>query len=818
TYDTAVYDVEVTINYDTETGVMTPAVVVTKDEQPYAAVTNTSTEGNLTTVTVGGLNFTNTYNASAKVVLKGTKQLLGHDLASDQFTFKLYSGTDTSETAIPIQTVKNAAADASGRKADYEFAPITYLGADIGQTFTYTLVEVNELAPGYTYDAAKYTVTVRIDYDIESGVMTPVVEVKKGGETVAVTTETTTSTDGNVKTVTIGAIPFVNEYWAEGTYTPVGTKALVDRDLKDGLFKFEVLDGSDVVSRGQSMADGSIVFEAITYHKNKDVDDTTAPHTYTIREIAGNDYGWDHTGIVYSTEIYTLTVTVVDNDDGTLSTSGVYALNDAQGNPTGETGEFADFHNTTQKVRFAVKKVWQDDAPYPHRPVEITVHLVGKAGDITVVDLSHTFGGIGNEWSYTFPDVPRYDYTDPMNSVLIVYTITEDIVTGYSTVILETGGSNDGQLFEVNYEITNTLRKFTVSKRSSGGGRLAGATLSLYKIEGSKRTLFDRWTTVSGKDHVVTGLEPGVYRLVETSVPADHVAAADITIIVAVDGTVTSSAMNSAGIVVMIDPLIPRANVTGTKTWIDLSNEKGKRPENITLTLYADEVPVAATPTWVKDGDVWTYTYANLLIYRVGNSGDRIVYRVEEAPVEGYEPTYNGLDIVNETTEVEIEYTSVSGTKTWVDDDDAAGARPDSITVYLLRNGSVYSTKVVTEADGWAYSFKNLPTSDGLTTHYTYSISEKMVPGYVRFISGSNLTNTYVPPEEPPRPPKKPPYTPENWENLITLLDEEVPLYGGLLKTGEKILAYPFVFAGIGLLAVLVVVLDRRKRKSRGSK
>jgi len=171
---------------------------------------------------------------------------------------------------------------------------------------------------------------------------------------------------------------------------------------------------------------------------------------------------------------------------------------------------------------------------------------------------------------------------------------------------------------------------------------------------------------------------------------------------------------------------------------------------------------------------------------------------------------------VNEPTEVEIEYTSVSGTKTWVDDDDAAGVRPDSITVYLLQNGSVYKTKVVTEADGWAYSFKNLPESDGLTTRYTYSISEKMVPGYVRLVNGSNLTNTYVPPEEPPRPPQKPPYTPENWENLITLLDEEVPLYGGLLKTGEEVLTYPFVFAGIGLLAAMALVLDRRKRKSRG--
>jgi len=258
-------------------------------------------------------------------------------------------------------------------------------------------------------------------------------------------------------------------------------------------------------------------------------------------------------------------------------------------------------------------------------------------------------------------------------------------------------------------------------------------------------------------------------------------------------------------------------NQPATKTWIDLSNQSGARPENISLTLYADNVPVSATPTWVKNGDQWTYIYANLLVYRTGNTGPRIVYRVEEAPVAGYTTVYDGLDITNQLTGVEIEYTSVSGVKTWADDDDAAGRRPDAITVVLLRNGSAYRTRTVTEADGWAYAFQNLPTSDGLTAAYTYTISERSVPGYVRAVRGHDLVNTYVPPEEPPATPKsKPPYTPEEWEALITLLDEEIPLYGGLIKTGEEAPVYPFVFGGIGLAALAAVLLaDRRKRRAK---
>jgi LPXTG-motif cell wall-anchored protein len=412
--------------------------------------------------------------------------------------------------------------------------------------------------------------------------------------------------------------------------------------------------------------------------------------------------------------------------------------------------------------------------------------------------------------------VPKYDYSDPTNSVLIDYAITEDIVTGYSTVIRQTNASDGTALKTVDYQITNKLRTFAVSKRTSGGSRLDGATLTLYKVDNAVRTMFDRWTTTSGSDHVVNGLEPGTYRLVETTTPDGYVQAADILIAVSLDGSVTSSAMNAAGVVVMVDPLIPRANVSGTKTWVDLANGKGTRPENIALTLYADDVPVSATPAWVKNGDLWTYTYANLLIYRSGNSGARIEYRIEEAPVTGYTPLYDGLAITNQLTETVIEYTSISGRKTWADNENAAGLRPDAITVRLLRNGAVYQTRVVTEADGWAYAFRNLPTSDGLTTTYTYAISEKMVPGYVRSVNGSDLTNTYVPPLVPKDTPKKPPYTPENWEKLITLLDEEIPLYGGLLKTGEEIPLYPFVFGGIGLLALAAVLLaDRRKRKGK---
>ena len=62
-------------------------------------------------------------------------------------------------------------------------------------------------------------------------------------------------------------------------------------------------------------------------------------------------------------------------------------------------------------------------------------------------------------------------------------------------------------------------------------------------------------------------------------------------------------------------------------------------------------------------------------------------------------------------------------------------------------------------------------------------------------------------------PPERPPRTPEENVTLITMLDAEVPLFGGLLKTGDELPVYPFVFGGIGLMAAIAAfILSRKKR------
>jgi serine-aspartate repeat-containing protein C/D/E len=88
--------------------------------------------------------------------------------------------------------------------------------------------------------------------------------------------------------------------------------------------------------------------------------------------------------------------------------------------------------------------------------------------------------------------------------------------------------------------------------------------------------------------------------------------------------------------------------------------------------------------------------------------------------------------------------TTVSGTKTWKDNDDQDGKRPDSIRVNLLANGKVVQSKTVKASDNWKYSFTNLPEFEN-GQKITYTVTEDAVAGYTSTIDGYNITNNHTP-------------------------------------------------------------------------
>ncbi|MED0959153.1 Cna B-type domain-containing protein [Bacillus paramycoides] len=87
-----------------------------------------------------------------------------------------------------------------------------------------------------------------------------------------------------------------------------------------------------------------------------------------------------------------------------------------------------------------------------------------------------------------------------------------------------------------------------------------------------------------------------------------------------------------------------------------------------------------------------------------------------------------------------VKTTSVSGTKTW--NDNNATDRPSSIQVELLQNGNSIETQDVTAANNWNYTFADLPAYDNDGNAYAYTVKEKPVAGYKSEVNGYNITNT----------------------------------------------------------------------------
>ncbi len=97
------------------------------------------------------------------------------------------------------------------------------------------------------------------------------------------------------------------------------------------------------------------------------------------------------------------------------------------------------------------------------------------------------------------------------------------------------------------------------------------------------------------------------------------------------------------------------------------------------------------------------------------------------------------------TPEPEAELISIPVTKTWNDDNNQDGNRPDAIIVLLFADGVQVDSRVVTEADGWMCTFADKPRFIDDGTEIKYTVDEETVAWYTPEINGYNITNNYQP-------------------------------------------------------------------------
>ena len=226
--------------------------------------------------------FKNSYNltpteSSVTDQVKATKFLTGRALAAGEFSFELVEGD---------KVVATGTNDASG---NITMGAVKYTEAG---KHTYTLREAKggTTSKGVSYDAKTYTVVTTVT-DRGDGTLAVKHELKDAGTAEFKNSYTVTPEDSSV------------------TDQVTATKFLDGRDLKAGEFRFELVEGSNVVATGTNNADGKIVMDPVTYT-------AAGEHIYTLRETKA---GATENGITYSAAEYTIVTTVTDNGDGTLS-------------------------------------------------------------------------------------------------------------------------------------------------------------------------------------------------------------------------------------------------------------------------------------------------------------------------------------------------------------------------------------------------------------------------------------------------------------------------------------------------------------------
>lgn len=88
------------------------------------------------------------------------------------------------------------------------------------------------------------------------------------------------------------------------------------------------------------------------------------------------------------------------------------------------------------------------------------------------------------------------------------------------------------------------------------------------------------------------------------------------------------------------------------------------------------------------------------------------------------------------SNEYEIPNTEIKVTKTWDDDNNRDGVRPENITINLYRDGELYRTGTLKSSENWIYTFRDLPMGyadfslEEKYAPYTYTIEEVSIPNY----------------------------------------------------------------------------------------
>ncbi|KXT62837.1 Alcohol dehydrogenase [Streptococcus sp. DD04] len=381
-------------------------------------------------------------------------------------------------------------------------------------------------------------------------------------------------------------------------------------------------------------------------------------------------------------------------------------------------------------IEYKVTKVWKDaNNQDGKRPDSVTVQLyksVNGSEPTAVAGQTLTLTAAGatdaNTWVASFTNLPQFE-----NGQEIVYSVKEvNVPEGYEASV-------SGQIVTNSHDpetIVISGTKVWDDNENQDGKRTTSVKIQVLHdgqvVDEMEVSAATGWTFESKALPKYKDGKEIAYEVKEVAVAEYE----------------TEISKTKDGKYTVTNKLTPKKiAVSGQKTWNDANNQDRKRPDSITVKLLANGKATGKTAT-ASEATGWKYEFTELDRYQ---GGKEITYTVEEVAVpEGYKSVPNGMNVTNN---YEPKVTHVQGTKTWDDNNNQDGKRPDKLKVFLNKTVNGVTTKVAEQevtAPDWSYKFTDLPKYEG-GKEITYSIDEEAVEVYTKEIDGYNLKNSYRP-------------------------------------------------------------------------
>ena len=378
------------------------------------------------------------------------------------------------------------------------------------------------------------------------------------------------------------------------------------------------------------------------------------------------------------------------------------------------------------------------------RPGSITIRLYADGTELT--DKAQIVTAADN-WEWTFTNLPKY-----ANGTEINYTITEDAVADYTTSVR-------------GYNVTNTytpevvrvvIRKVWDDENNQDGKRPTELKVDLKKKVGNS------WNAPNELVQTITLNEGNGWIMAIENLPkyadgkeilynwSEHTAGLEE------KGYYFDSIVTEGEITTLTNIYAPgKVSASVKKVWNDGGNQDGIRPETLRVNLLKNG---QATDQFVilSEENRWSATLDNLDEYTDGTLNE---YTWSEELPNGYTVTVSDPDEMGITTLTNTHTPAMieaSVKKTWDDNDDQDGKRPEKLFVTLMRRireqavpmslddaddadtnpAEEVKTVELTAANDWKASEPNLPKyKDGQMYEYFWTEKEGNIP------DGYKLTN-----------------------------------------------------------------------------